>query len=275
MAASLQAALERARALEHERAAPRRVLSGAQLVLGTEVTFEVLERTVSRAALDRVSDWLRWADATLSGLRPDSATSRLADGSLAIENCPREVMEVLELCNRLTAQSGGHFSPTWNGRWDPAGILKGWSMQRASALLRCAGSLAHRISGAGNVRTVGEPAPGVPWRITVVHQHDAGAEVSVLRGRDLAVATSRSAERGGRVRDPFSGLPASGLASITVVGGDLPVVEGCAMAALAMGPGGVDWIAGQPGLEAFAVTPDGRAVWTRGYPAVGLVPLGQ
>ena len=55
----------------------------------------------------------------------------------------------------------------------------------------------------------------------------------------MAVATSGAYERGDHVRDPFTGLPASGVLSITVVGPSLTFADAYATAALAMGPTGL------------------------------------
>ena len=53
---------------------------------------------------------------------------------------------------------------------------------------------------------------------------------------DAAVATSGRYERGDHVLDPRTGLPATGLASVTVVGPDLAIADAYATAAVVLGP---------------------------------------
>jgi len=89
----------------------------------------------------------------------------------------------------------------------------------------------------------------------------------VVAGRDFAVATSGVAERGPHIINPHTGQPASGLASITVVGARLAAADAYATAAFAMGPGARDWVASLDGYEAFAITPGGATWQTSGFRA--------
>jgi thiamine biosynthesis lipoprotein len=79
------------------------------------------------------------------------------------------------------------------------------------------------------------------------------------------VATSGIAERGAHIIDPHTGLPAAGLASITVVGARLAETDAYATAAFAMGAAARDWTAGLDGYEAFAITAAGATWQTSGF----------
>ena len=65
--------------------------------------------------------------------------------------------------------------------------------------------------------------------------------------------------------DPRTGMPAHGLASVTVVGPDLTMADAYATAAVALGPEGMAWLAEQPGVEATAITDAQRVVSTPGF----------
>lgn len=97
------------------------------------------------------------------------------------------------------------------------------------------------------------------------HPHRVRA---VVIGHDLAVATSGSTERGHHIVDPVSGRPADDLASVTLVGADLSVVDALATAAFARGSSGRDWLTAQPDLEAFAIESDGTTWQTEGFPGI-------
>ncbi len=241
-------------------------------VMGTVFTIDVRDPAVGPGAFDDVVAWLHWVDATFSTYRADSEISRMRRGELSAAACPPEVAEVLDLCARAERETEGYFSARWNGGLDPTGLVKGWSVERASRLLAAAGSTAHAVNGGGDIRTVGEPMPGEPWRIGVAHPLTPGACVTVATGRDLAVATSGDAERGAHIVDPFTGRPAEGLAGLTVVGPDLALADAYATAGCAMGRGGIDLIDRIDGYEAFAVTRYGRLCWTSGYPDIGVIP---
>jgi thiamine biosynthesis lipoprotein len=234
--------------------------------MGTVVSFDVPAWTRA-AALGQAIRWLHWVDATFSPYREDSDVSRFGRGSLPLERCAPELAEVLAACAAVGELSGGYFTATPGGRLDPSGYVKGWAIERAAAMLTAAGSAEHSVNGGGDVQCVGERAPGQPWRIGIAHPLRPGTLALVVAGRDFAVATSGVAERGPHIIDPHTGQPATGLASVTVIGPGLALTDAYATAAFAMGPAARDWVEGLPGFEAFAITPHGAAWQTAGFPA--------
>jgi thiamine biosynthesis lipoprotein len=91
---------------------------------------------------------------------------------------------------------------------------------------------------------------------------------AVLAISDRAVATSGGYERGDHIRDPRSPAePLAGLRSVTVVGPALAFTDAYATALFVMGIEGLRWLSSHPEYSeyaAYAITADGRAVWTRG-----------
>ncbi len=103
------------------------------------------------------------------------------------------------------------------------------------------------------------PAPTV-WRVGIQHPWERDRVAAVLECHDAAVATSGRYERGDHVLDPRTGLPATGLASVTVVGPDLAIADAYATAAVVLGAvDGMRWLATRVGYEAMGITDD-RAV---------------
>ncbi|MFC4908147.1 FAD:protein FMN transferase [Actinomadura gamaensis] len=237
-------------------------------VMGTVFSFDVRTPMTPqiRRALDEAEDWLRRVDAVFSTYRPESEISRLAAGTLTLDRCAPEVHEVLALCAEIAEESDGRFTWTPGGRLDPSGMVKGWAAEAASDLLFAAGASDHCVNAGGDVQARGSAAPGRPWRIGLAHPHHPGDLTAVVTGTDVAVATSGTAERGGHIIDPRTGRPATDLVSLTVVGRHLTRVDALATAAFAMGEDARDWITDLPDIEAFAVTPEGRAWQTPGLP---------
>ncbi|MCK2216083.1 FAD:protein FMN transferase [Actinomadura sp. ATCC 31491] len=231
-------------------------------VMGTVFSFDV----PGGAPMGPVVAWLHHVDAVFSPYRPDSPVSRLARGELEPAGCPAEVTEVLALCAQAEHDSDGYFTVFPFGRFDPSGLVKGWAIDRAAALLRESGARCHSVNGGGDVRL--GAAPGRPWRVGVAHPLRPGRLATVVTGSDLAVATSGTAERGPHICDPRTGSPATGLASITLVGPRLTTVDAYATAAFAMGPVTArEWVEAMDGLEAFAVLPSGSTWQTSGFAA--------
>jgi thiamine biosynthesis lipoprotein len=216
--------------------------------------------------------WLHWADRTFSTYAPDSDVSRLGRGEVALADCAPEVTEVLAACAALHAQAGGYFSAYPGGSLDPSGYVKGWAVERAARILSAAGSASHLVNGGGDVQCAGGrsevPVTGTaPWRIGVTSPLRPGTLAFAVAGHDFAVATSGTAERGAHIMDPVHGRPATGLASVTVVGASLTCADAYATAVFAMGPRlGREWAeSAMDGYEALAILPDGATWQTRGF----------
>lgn len=229
--------------------------------MGTVFSFDLRPPYVPAAVLEDVVAWLHRMDATFSPYREDSDISRLARGEITLAGCAPEVEEILDLCDRLGEATGGCFSAYASGVLDPSGAVKGWAVELASAMLYAAGSRDHSVNGGGDLRLTGGPEPGRPWRIGIADPLRPGAIATVIEGRDMAVATSGTAERGAHIIDPRTGRPATALASVTVVGPSLTTADAYATAAFVMGDAARDWIESLPDHEAHAVRPDGRT-WT-------------
>ncbi|MHB8466672.1 MAG: FAD:protein FMN transferase [Acidimicrobiales bacterium] len=235
--------------------------------MGMAVSVDVRDHDVDPGALTDVFGWLRWVDETFSTYRPDSQVSRLGRGELSSDDCHDDVRTVLELCEDVCARTRGYFDARADNsrQLDPSGMVKGWAVERASAMLVDWGSTNHCINAGGDVRLRGQPEPGRAWQVGIVHPFDRTALTTVVAGTDLGVATSGTAERGLHVFDPHTGRPVAELASVTVVGPELTHADAYATAALAMGCDAPEWLAALPDHEAYLIDATGHVWWTPGF----------
>jgi len=265
-------------------------LKHAEHVMGTVVSFDVpacAGDPGGDGVLGQAVRWLHWVDAVFSPYAEDSDVSRFGRGSAALAQCAPELTEVLTACAAISALSGGYFTTTPGGRFDPSGYVKGWAIERAATMLTAAGSAEHSVNGGGDVQCVGARGPGARgpgargsgargpgasetdqlWRIGIADPFRPGTLALVVTGRDFAIATSGVAERGPHIIDPHTGQPATDLVSITVVGAGLTLTDAYATAAFAMGAGARDWVESLNGYEAFAITARGDDWQTSGFRA--------
>ena len=236
-------------------------------VMGTVVSFDLRDAVVPAGVVEDAVAWLHEVDERFSPYLPDSEVSRLGDGSLAETGAHPDVRAVLAMADELAVASGGAFDVRgWrtDGRVDPCGIVKGWSIQVAAERLEAAGLRSFAINGGGDVVTRGGPLPGVSWRVGVRHPDRPDRVAAVLTLADGAVATSAAYERGAHIRDPRSGRTPSSLRSMTVVGPSLTWADAYATTAYVMGLDGLDWVVAQGGYEAYAITWDDTVRWTPG-----------
>lgn len=250
-------------------------------VMGMPVSIDVRDVRPDDAAVDAAFAWLRRVDEVYSLYREESQLSRLNAGTLRLEDADADVREVLWRCHELKVRTDGYFDAyaAWAHAWsdrpggglrvDPSGLVKGWAVARAGAILADAGSVNHCINAAGDLHVRGEPAPGEAWRIGIQHPTSADRVAAVLDLRDVAIATSGAYLRGAHIVDPHgAGTPAGGVVSVTVVGPDLATADAYATAAFAMGDDGPAWTAGlEEGYAALSITADGRMLSTAGFDA--------
>ena len=125
-------------------------LRHAEQVMGTVFSFDVPASAAS--VLPEVLSWLHWVDATFSTYRDGSDVSRFGRGELTLAECAPELAEVIAECAVIEEQSDGYFTAWPGGRFDPSGLVKGWSIERASNMLSAAaetGPSGTGLSGTG------------------------------------------------------------------------------------------------------------------------------
>ncbi len=231
----------------------------SQRLMGTVFSLDVRDPgDWSEVAAD-VMTWLHRVHAVFAP-SPESEISRLGRRELALADCDPMVREVLATGDRVELVTGGYFACRTRGALDLAGIVKGWAAERASDLLTGAGARAHSVRAGQDLQLVGGPAPGEPWRVEIRDPREPGALLTVVTGRDLAVATA-----GRGIVDPHTGEPPTGLDSITLIGPRLALVDALATAAFAMGVQARAWVERADHVEAIGLTSSGQTWISSGW----------
>lgn len=244
---------------------------------GTVISIDVRDID-DDGAIDACLAFFERVDDLFSTWRPDTEIMRIGRGELPRADASPEVVEVLELCEQMRLESRGAFDITAGGLpnvperpgrapLDPSGLVKGWAVARAGALLQAAGATCFFVSAGGDLVAVGHPEEHpAGWRVGIRHPWEPQRVAAVLAIDGAAVATSGRYERGDHIIDPRTGRPAAGLASVTVVGPDLAVADAYATAVLVLGPDeGMLWLAARAGYEGLAITDDRNVVTTTGF----------
>jgi len=166
---------------------------------------------------------------------------------------------VLAIGAAAERSSGGAFAVRRGGVLDPSGVVKGWAAERAAAALEALPDTDFCLSAGGDITCRTADPTGRPWRIGIEDPWDPTTLVAVVPLRTGAVATSGSAHRGAHIVDARTGRAPGGLASVTVIGRSLTVVDVDATAAFALGADGERWLAGRGHRAAFVVRADGTS----------------
>lgn len=236
--------------------------------MGMPVIVDVRDEDVTSADLDAVFDWFTWVDRTFSTYKQDSEISRLNRGELALDEANSAVRWVLDRCDELRAETSGYFDVHAGSldHLDPSGLVKGWSVDRAAAILRRFGAHNYSVNAGGDVLVSGRAVPAFEWRIGIQHPTERDRLAGVVALCDGSVATSGTYERGEHVLDPHRRTPPGGVLSVTITGPDLATADAYATAAFAMGEAGPEWTARLRGYEALTILTDGRVLSTPGFP---------
>ena len=253
---------------------PRR--AWVEQIMGMPISIHLRGDSISgaaaAAAVAAVFAELRVVDAVFSTYRPDSDVMRLNRKEVDVAGCHPDVGVVIDLCDTARLRTGGAFDPQLpapdGGTWfDPSGLVKGWSVERAAAhLAALAGpeGLDFCLNAGGDVIVGTATAAAPAWRVGIEDPVDPSRILCVLPLRAGGVATSGSAHRGAHIVDPGSGAPASSLLAATVTGPSLMWADVYATAAVVRGADALEWIDSLAGYEGLVVTPDGAANATPG-----------
>lgn len=249
-------------------------LHHVEAVMGTTVSIDILDSS-DRSLIDKLVAWFHHVDEEFSPYKDASPISRIGRGELAPTDAAvsDDIRAVLQRCGELAEETGGVFDvwslPSPNGtRFNPCGYVKGWSVERAAALLRSHGVVDFCINAGGDVALGGCTRGDAKWRVGIRHPDDPMAVALVLHGTGpLAVATSGTYERGAHIVDPRDGAPVTELASATVVGPDLADADAYATTVYVMGVDGLNWLAQHTGYSGCVITRDGRLITTEAFNA--------
>jgi thiamine biosynthesis lipoprotein len=233
-------------------------------LMGTVFTITVLDESHSDSAVDKAFAWLREVEATFSTFREDSEISRIGRGDLTPDHASTEVRHVLARCAEIESATEGRFSirPGRAGGpgLDPAGFVKGWSVDEAAMLLLVEGVDRFFINAGGDVKCVGAPPDHDRWRIGVRHPQSPNDTGAVLRIREGAVATSGTYFRGEHIWGKHQSEDE--VTSVTVTGPDLGLADALATAIYGDQAASLTWMGRFPGYGVALMTSDHRISWT-------------
>lgn len=145
------------------------------------------------------------------------------------------------------------------------GIAKGFIVDQALAVLAEKGVEHAFIDAGGDIGVIGRRPDGESWRIGVRSPREKQELVTVIPVSDQAVASSGDYERAfeedgvdyHHILDPETGMPASKLASVTIIADTVLEADALSTGIFVLGPEqGMEIIEHKPGVEGILITPD-------------------
>jgi thiamine biosynthesis lipoprotein len=205
-------------------------------------------------------------DQTFSTYKEDSEISRINQQRLDLAQASQPMQAIFALAEETRMITNGYFDIYRNGKYDPSGLVKGWSIYNAAMLLGQRGFHDYYVDAGGDIQAAGRNTQGEKWRVGIRNPFDMRQVVKVLAISDCGIATSGNYVRGAHIYNPKTSEPLeTKIVSLTVIGPDVYEADRFATAAFAMGEEGVNFIGRLTGFEAYQIDQSGRATYTSGF----------
>ena len=142
------------------------------------------------------------------------------------------------------------------------GIGKGYAAERAKAVMQEQGVASGVVNASGDLTAWGYQPDGKPWTIGIVNPNAAGQVFSMLNVTDMALATSGNYEkyitidgkRYSHTINPRTGLPVTGIKSVTILCPNAEIADAMATPVMIMGiRAGLDMINQLKDIEAILI----------------------
>src|SRR5487761_2059692 len=142
------------------------------------------------------------------------------------------------------------------------GIGKGYAAERARYVMKTMGVESGIVNASGDLTTWGLQPDGTPWTIGIANPDASNEPISYINVTDLAVATSGNYEKFVMINgkkyshtiDPRTGLPVTGIKSVTIITLNAEIADAMATPVMIMGiKAGMDLINQMKDIEAVVI----------------------
>lgn len=232
-----------------------------RILMGMPITVKILDANVSDEWFTKVYDYFDYVDHKFSTYKPDSEISQI--NAKKITKYSYDMRLILDLCEQTKKETNGFFDINHNGKLDPSGLVKGWSIFEAAKILKNLGAKEFFIDAGGDIEAVGKV-----WKIGIKNPFNESEIIKTITLQDAGVATSGTYIRGQHVYNPHKpDAQLTEIVSLTVVGPNVYEADRFATAAFAMGRQGIAFIQRLAGFSGYMIDSDGQATYTDNFPS--------
>lgn len=235
--------------------------------MGMPITIEIVGENITKKHIDDVFSYFRNIDNVFSTYKKDSQISKLNRNEISLDNAHNDVRAIYKMADDTRTETNGYFNhKTPDGTIDPSGIVKGWSIQKASENLKSVGVDNFCIDVGGDIQTNGVNIDGEYWSVGIRHPFEPNKIAKVVYPKGRGVATSGTYIRGAHIYNPKTRKPVNTpFVSLTVIGPNIYDADRFATAAFAMGENGINFIEKLKNHEAYAITNTKEVIYTNGF----------
>ncbi len=235
-----------------------------KIIMGMPITVEITDSKYTTLLADTFA-FFREVDNRYSTYKDDSEITQVNNG-MPRSDWSDEMKTIMQLCEETKQATNGYFDIRHDGKLDPSGLIKGWSIWEAAKRLKKRGVKNFYIEAGGDIQAQGNNESNEPWTVGIRNPFNSDEIIKVLHVKNKGVATSGTYIRGQHIYNPH--LPQDELhdvQSLTVIADNIYEADRFATAAFAMGQDGIAFVEQQEGLEGYMVDDAGTATFTSGF----------
>ena len=221
-------------------------------------TFQLIQRSIRISAITQGAFDISYGSVDKSLWNFDAGMTRLPD-----EKTARRMVRLINYRNIILDEKEGTVYLKEKGmRIGFGGIGKGYAAEMAKQVLKAAGVRSGIVNASGDLTCWGTQPDGQPWTIGIVNPNLKDKIFSYLSVTGMAVATSGNYEKFILINgkkyshtiNPRTGLPVSGIKSVTIITPNAEIADAMATPVTIMGvKAGLDMINQVKDIEAIVI----------------------
>ncbi len=236
--------------------------------MGTPVIINIRDGEARQELFDEVFSYFRHVDEKFSTYKDTSEITAINNKKISLDKISEDMKTVFLLSEETKKITNGYFDIVdREGKYDPSGLVKGWSIHNAAKILKDRGVENFCVEAGGDIQISGKNDKDELWCIGI--QNPFKEEMEVIKKiyiKDKGVATSGTYVRGQHIYNPLDkDAKIEDIVSLTVIGPNIHEADRFATAAFAMGSRGIYFIESLPGFEGYSIDKNGMATMTRGF----------
>jgi thiamine biosynthesis lipoprotein len=226
-------------------------------------TFDLIQRSVRISGITQGAFDISYGSVDKRLWNFDQQMQRLPDKATA-----RERVSLINYRNiLLDTGSSMVFLKNKGMRIGFGGIGKGYAAERAKTVMQEMGVRSGVVNASGDLVAWGHQPDGKPWTIGISNPDAPEKVIGILNVTDMALATSGNYEkyvlidgkRYSHTIDPRTGLPVTGVKSVTIICPNAEIADAMATPVMIMGVrAGMDMINQISHLEAIIIDDDNK-----------------
>lgn len=232
--------------------------------MGMPITVEIGDDSATEQLFSMVFAYFKSIDDQFSPYKLTSEITRINNGLIQETDYSAEMKSIFNLCEETKLATSGYFDIRGrDGRLNPSGIVKGWSIFNAAQLLQQRNVQNFYIDAGGDIEAQGANNRGEFWKVGICNPFNQSQIVKIVYLKNQGIATSGTYIRGQHVYNPHNKeQQLTEIVSLTVIGPNVYEADRFATAAFAMGREGINFIEQLPGFEGYQIDKDGIATMT-------------